>query len=450
MRRINLCLICCVAAFGVLVQEASATSYVVSPTGGGTKCTEEKPCSLSEGIARSEVGTGNEVLLLGGTYASEATLTIAHPIRFGGKPGTAPLIEETGAGEVYVTQTADATLHDLRVSTGGGFLLQSGAVERLFVERKGGPEACDVSVAPGQQVVVSDTVCWARSGASTSAMFADAVKGSGTIVLRNDTLVAAGKSAEGLYLVSENYGSASVATQLTIAATNVIASGPQEDVLLSTQGNPGYPHSLTATFSHSNYAKFDAGLPETALLDGGGNQTALPLFADAATGDFHEAAASPTLAAGLSDAANGTLALGGEARTSPGCNGALGATDIGAYQVSVTPNCPPPAVPKPSNRIKLGKLRLNRKAGTATLIVTLPDPGKLTVSGRGARKVTRAAKKGGNVRISIRATGKAHKRLFAKGRVKLRLNLRFLPTGGSAGTATRKLTLVKAGVTAGH
>jgi hypothetical protein len=68
---------------------------------------------------------------------------------------------------------------------------------------------------------------------------------------------------------------------------------------------------------------------------GPSNQTAAPVFVDATAGDFHEVSGSPTVDAGVNDAANGTTDLDGNPRT------VNGATDIGAYETSEQSPTPP-------------------------------------------------------------------------------------------------------------
>lgn len=97
----------------------------------------------------------------------------------------------------------------------------------------------------------------------------------------------------------------------------------------------------------------------------------------------------------------------------------------------------------PSNLIKLGKLKLNRKKGTATLAVTVPGPGKLVLSGKGLKKVTKAAKKAGLVSLLVKAVGKAQKSLAKVGKAKLKAKVTFTPTGGTAASKTKSLTLKK-------
>jgi hypothetical protein len=83
-------------------------------------------------------------------------------------------------------------------------------------------------------------------------------------------------------------------------------------------------------------------------------------FADAiaAAGDFHQLAASPTIDAGIAHDLIGGSDFDGQ----PGIQGS--APDIGADEF----------VARPSNQFILGKKKLNKKKGTATLNFTLPTP----------------------------------------------------------------------------
>lgn len=106
---------------------------------------------------------------------------------------------------------------------------------------------------------------------------------------------------------------------------------------------------------------------------------------------------------------------------------------------------PAPAV-QPSNKIKLGKLKRNRRKGTATLLARVPGPGALKARA-GRRMAARAPKpkRAGTVKVAIRAKGKGVRALNRSGKLTAKLRLTFRPTGGVARTVTRKVTLLKTG-----
>jgi len=77
--------------------------------------------------------------------------------------------------------------------------------------------------------------------------------------------------------------------------------------------------------------------------------------------------------------------------------------------------------------LRLGKLRLNRKSGTATLVVATAGIGKLKLTGKGLKR--RVDKARTRTRLRILATGRARKRLDATGRVRVKATVTFLPSG---------------------
>ena len=54
---------------------------------------------------------------------------------------------------------------------------------------------------------------------------------------------------------------------------------------------------------------------------------------------------------------------------------------------------------KARNYFSFGKLTLNRKKGTATLVVNVPEPGTVVASGKGVKKATSRAATGGTVKF---------------------------------------------------
>jgi len=98
----------------------------------------------------------------------------------------------------------------------------------------------------------------------------------------------------------------------------------------------------------------------------------------------------------------------------------------------------------PSNVIKKGKLKLNKKKGTAKLKVTVPGPGVLsTALKKKVKKTTVNATAAGTVTLPLKAIGKGLKTLNKNGKLKLKLPVTFTPTGGTAGTQKFGLTLKK-------
>ena len=111
------------------------------------------------------------------------------------------------------------------------------------------------------------------------------------------------------------------------------------------------------------------------------------------------------------------------------------------YRVNVT------AVFEPSNSIGLGSITRNRKRGTATVAIDVPNPGELTVSGKGVKGViaasTAQAVSPGSTTLKIKAKGKQLRKLSLTGRVKLKPTITYTPTDGAAGTQQLKVKLLK-------
>ena len=98
---------------------------------------------------------------------------------------------------------------------------------------------------------------------------------------------------------------------------------------------------------------------------------------------------------------------------------------------------------KARNFFKIGKLKRNPKKGTGTLTITFPEPGAFAVSGKGIKKVSVRAAKGGSVQVPIKAAGKGRKRLGKRGRLKALLKVEYSPLGGDVNTQRQSVTLRK-------
>lgn len=373
----------------------------------------------------------DSVLLVPGTYTLTSNLSITRRIDFGGKSAANTTIVSNGA-DLEDEEGANATLHDFRLQTTGGLILRSGMAERVFIDRTANSGTYACSMSTGTSLI--DSVCWTHgSSAFAGGVIAEDGPGIGnTVTLRNDTLIAA--SPKGTAILAEVETPTGV---LTIAATNVIASGTAHDVAAFGDGSTS---KAAVVLTNSDYATVEESSGGTIAPPGAnGGRTAAPAFVSAATGDFAEAAGSPTIDAGLTEAANGAFALAGEARALPALCGGAPVTDIGAYEF--VPACPPPPAPPvtvrpaPSNVIRLGKLKRRPQKGTATLVVWVPDAGTLALRGRGVKKVTAGSTGAAKLKLQIKPVGKAKRQLAAKGSVKLKLKLSFQPVGGTIGLA---------------
>ncbi len=104
---------------------------------------------------------------------------------------------------------------------------------------------------------------------------------------------------------------------------------------------------------------------------------------------------------------------------------------------------------------RFAKLKRNKKRGTATLTVDVPGPGTLALIGKGLVKqrpgaASRAAgplakpvSAAGKVKLLVKSKGKKRRKLNRTGKVKVKANVTYTPTGGSPNTKTRRMKLIK-------
>jgi hypothetical protein len=112
--------------------------------------------------------------------------------------------------------------------------------------------------------------------------------------------------------------------------------------------------------------------------------------------------------------------------------------DEAMHATTALPLNPPQAAP--ANGFSFGKLKLNKKKGTATQVVNLPGPGTLALSGSGIRSLNEQVA-GGSVKLAIIPVAKKRKQVRRNHRAKIRIGVTFTPPGGSANTQAKKLAL---------
>jgi hypothetical protein len=104
---------------------------------------------------------------------------------------------------------------------------------------------------------------------------------------------------------------------------------------------------------------------------------------------------------------------------------------------------------EPSNSFTLGGVKDNTRNGTATLTVDVPNPGELTASGKGVKAASSKAvisatvTSPGAAKLLVKASGKKKRKLNETGKVKLRVAVRYTPTGGQSLTQSTKVRLKK-------
>ncbi len=179
--------------------------------------------------------------------------------------------------------------------------------------------------------------------------------------------------------------------------------------------------------------------PAGVAVDGAGNL----YVSDTGNNRVQIVAPSGALIGGLGD-------LSGPTGIAVDCRGNVYVADTGNNRIQKfgERGAPPPPCtsgapgPTASNLFRFGKLTRRARKGIALLVVRVPGPGRLLLTGRGVKRVSKSVKRAGNVTLRVNATGKARKRLRSRGRVTLRLKLRFTPAGGLPRTRGRTVELV--------
>jgi hypothetical protein len=331
---------------------ASAAVRHASPSGSGpvASCPASDPCSLSDALDYDYVHDGDEISIAPGNYVTTADLGTDKAITIHGAPGAARPRITSSAGTFLYVDDPNAVVRDLIVdhtNSFTGLFLAHGSAERVEVRSSG--TACYLRTA-----LIRDSVCFSRDGIGLRSGTANAAVD--TVQLRNVTAVSAGSGpgAWGIYVDAQQ------GNHVTVDSKSVIASGDDESAgdVYASGGSGGASAGLQLTGSNYDTA-FVTGSATVPDPGSGSNQTAAPLFVNAAAGDLHQAAGSPTIDAGTTDELTGTL----DADGAPRVHG--DALDIGAYEFVPAPQTPPAppqsAMPAPDTTIVSGPAAKTRR-----------------------------------------------------------------------------------------
>jgi hypothetical protein len=424
-------LLFCVLSFAALLLvlpavSAGALRYAV-PGGSGAEPCNPTPCTLQKAV--NGAGDGDEVVVGAGTYKPTAEVEVDHAISVGGTPGAAlPVVQISE--NFFREKNAAARVHDLRIEVVKETMPyaitdEAGTVERVYANGLLSAGGCQISSG-----TIRDSICWGDLVAISAIP--------SHIVLRNVT-------------ATTTVVGASSGANVTVDGSNLImhSISPTEANGADVSVDVTVGSSATISFSHSNYASVNtsssAGTNFSFTAPGtNGNQTAPPLFVNAAAGDLHELAGSPTIDAGISDSLIGATDLEGAGRSQPSCLGGAPTPDIGAYEFAPTAACPGPA-PKPSNQFRFGKLKRNEKKGIASLAIIVPGPGTLKLSGKGLVKEHASPPSVETVKLAVKLKRKAAKKLRAKGKLKAVAVVTYTPTGGDPKTGAKTVKLIQRG-----
>jgi hypothetical protein len=318
---------------------AQAAQRFAAPTEQGTgDCSNEaNACELPE--AFNKATTGDEVILSGndGTYGTPRA-PITSTLRARSRVYALDVHGAAGQPRPMIYSSAEEAMQLLGTLNGQGFAVSdidiehlargsgleiTGTADHVLVHSTASGDAvCSITGSAESASSLTDSAC-IGDGTSDYALFEqnEGHSGTATITLRNDTFEAP---------ASDSYGISASANGMNanLFATNVIAHGGFRDIDTFQENAGGVSFAL----DHCNYATAQAEAGSSITAAGTStDQTAPPVFLDAAGDDFREAPSSPTIDAGADDPVPGDTDLDGNPRT-------IGAaTDIGAFEASEAP-----------------------------------------------------------------------------------------------------------------
>jgi hypothetical protein len=248
---------------------AAATLYV-SPSGSGTTCSSGARCSLQTAI--TDAAAGDTVSVGSGTYNALPHFESVAGVQVIGE-SPRPVLGFSGDG--LTIGGSGASVRHLRLNAPNG--------EPVVVSDVGGVLDDVLAYAGGtnspgcglQRGTISNSVCYSATDAGVE------LSGGGGPRVFNVTAIGSGAGVR-------VFPYASSTTTPEIVNTIARASAGT-DLDFRTAPNT---FGINATVYFSNYA---TGTPSGQTF---GNQSTPPVFVDAAAGDFHQTAASPTVDAG--------------------------------------------------------------------------------------------------------------------------------------------------------
>lgn len=277
----------------------------------------------------SKITTGSSVRLAPGTYSVSTALSLTVPdtgLR-GQGPASATVINSTVAtgSALTIDGASEGSKFTLNSQTSGdGLNVVDGNVDHV-ASTNSESHACT-----GVHATIVESLC--RSTYAFGAGFQTS-QGSASVdlLIDNSTLVG-GEFGYGMDVLTAAPGDTlgvSLSSSIVYSATHPIALRTYSIATLDF-------HAETSNFSGSQ-VYYDGAAQATQPPDTDlGNQSAAPIFTNAAGGDFTQGAGSPTIDKGAVDGRSGSLDLGGNARV----QGA--AADIGAFESAPVVVVPPP------------------------------------------------------------------------------------------------------------
>ncbi len=326
--------VCSMSATGALASVRYASPYGTNQA----PCTPALPCDIVTAIDNAPANSN--ITLNPGAYGSPTPIATGltdkgHDLNIHGIAGEArPVIDTTATHGLSLSggsTLSDVDVEDTSATTSAAAIWVTAAASVSdvigHVSARGG-------IACYAEGTLIDSVCWSQGmdGVAATAPAPPPLTTSVAATLRNDTLSASGTGGEAVQL----NGASLTTTELDLY--NTVARGAGEDILVQSNSSDT-TGSVSVTAHDSSFATTKQGsgggaftLPSSSA---NGNQSAEPVFVNAAAGNFHELSGSPTIGAGGDSSLNGAKDLDGNPRE------VAGKTDIGAYQYIAGPSCVP-------------------------------------------------------------------------------------------------------------
>jgi hypothetical protein len=408
-------------ALAAAASAQGADQRYAAPGGSGPKaeCPQANPCSLKDAVEGAD--NGDEVTVTGGTYTLGAGIVSPEGSNVdihGDFGAPMPRVMASMVGPVLPVYTTGSRVRYLEVVNeapefAGGIYCHIGVTVERVVSIVGGKNS--TALRPQNSCTVRDSLALA-SGQEAVALRAAGFFPGYTGVVRNVTALASGLESTGVTSSYENAFAEPGSYKLDLR--NSIAAGNGADILAVTK--PPGPGNIVV--ANSNFDKAVATGTAT-IFDAGANQTAPPLFVNAAGGDYREAAGSPTIDAGAADAQIGSLDLAGNPRS------LAAAPDIGAFEV-----VPPSVLPLAAGEIQSLSLAPHkfRAAGAGEAIISAAKKAKAPIGATVTYSLSTAATVTFSVerRLPGRKLGKRCVKQTKANRTKRKCS-RFKPVKGS-------------------
>ncbi|MGH2993771.1 MAG: choice-of-anchor Q domain-containing protein [Solirubrobacterales bacterium] len=300
---------------------AEAVVRYAEPTGGATsgQCPESNPCTIVFAV-ETAAQPNDEVVVMPGTYVLSNEVEVMDTgLDLHGQAGQPRPLITSSALQHGLNVTEPATVRDLRVDFSGGAAgvnleASTGQAlgERLIVHASGGLAACRLGDA-----AIRDSVCRSTNpGTDALVMTGSGSSNDFDATATNVTAHASTPPGSGTYGVFLHAaGDPGDGASLVLQGKNVIAGGADADVRVETAGSVS-PFAA-AFLINSNFeisTSFGPGTEGHPAPEEGDNQTAEPVFVNAASGNFHQVFGSPTINAGTGGLGLGTTDFDGQPR----------------------------------------------------------------------------------------------------------------------------------------